>query len=53
MYLLKMGQKGQIIDQKGLKMYEERQTIEFLDLRYLLFSGIGGTPPPLLMEKPR
>ena len=38
--------------QKGLKMYEKRQKIEFLDLKNLLFSGIflsgiGGYPPPL------
>ena len=47
-----MDQKGHIIDQKGLKMYEKRQKIEFLDLKNLLFSGIflsgiGGYPPPL------
>ena len=35
-----MDQKGHIIDQKGLKMYEKRQKMEFLDLKYLLFSGI-------------
>ena len=35
-----MGQKGHIIDQKGLKMHEKRQKIEFLDLKNLLFSGI-------------
>ena len=27
--------------QKGLKMHKERQKIEFLDLKYLLFSGIS------------
>ena len=32
--------KGNIIDQK-----------EFLDLKYLLFSGIGGYPPPPLDGK--
>ena len=47
-----MDQKGHIKDQKGLKMYEKRQKIEFSDLRNLLFSGIflsgiGGTPFPL------
>ena len=45
-----MGQKGHIIVQKGLKMHEKRQKIEFLDLKNLLFSGIflsgiGGYPP--------
>ena len=44
-----MGQKGHKMVQKGLKMHEKRQKIEFLDLKYLLFSGIffsgiGGTP---------
>ena len=47
-----MGQRGHIIVQKGLKMHEKRQKIEFLDLKNLLFSGIflsgmGGTPPSL------
>ena len=47
------GPKGYIMDQKGLKMHEKRQKIEFLDLKNLLFSriflsGIGGySPPPL------
>ena len=50
-----MGQKGHIMDQKGLKMHEKRQKIEFSNLKYLLFSGIvlsgiGGYPPPPLME---
>ena len=41
--------------QKGLKMHEKRQKIEFLDLKNLLFSGIflsrpGGCPPPPLTE---
>ena len=45
-----MGQKGHIMVQKGLKMHEKRQKIEFLDLKNLLFSGIflsgiGGYPP--------
>ena len=35
-----MDQKGHIIDQKGLKMYENRQKMEFSDLEYLPFSGI-------------
>ena len=39
-----MGQKGHIMDQRGLKMHEKRQKIEFSNLKYLLFSGIGGTP---------
>ena len=42
-----MGQKGHIIVQKGLKMHEKRQKIEFLDLKKRFFSRIGGTPPPL------
>ena len=50
-----MGQKSHIMDQKGLKMHEKRQKIEFLDLKNLLFSGIflsgiRGYPPPPLME---
>ena len=50
-----MGQKGHIMDQKGLKMHEKRQKIEFSNLKYLLFSGIflsgiGGYPPPPLTE---
>ena len=39
-YLAEMDQKGHITDQKGLKMYEKRQKMEFSDLKYLLFSGI-------------
>ena len=35
-----MGQKGHIMVQKGLKMHEKRQKIEFLDLKNLLFCGI-------------
>ena len=49
-----MDQQGHRIDQKGLKMYEKRQKIEFSGLKNLLFSGIflsgiGGypLPPPL------
>ena len=50
-----MGQKGQIMDQKGLKMHEKRQKIELSNLKYLHFSGIflsgiGGYPPPPLTE---
>ena len=61
-----MDKKGHIIDQKGLKMYEKGQKIEFLDLIYLLFSGIFSfcpktlsgiwgypSPPPPLTEKIR
>ena len=48
-----MGQKGHIMVQKGLKVHKKRQKIEFLDLKYLLFSGIFPSgfgvvlPPPL------
>ena len=47
--------EGHIIDQKGQTMYEKRQKMEFLDLKYLLFSrillcGIRGYPPPPLTE---
>ena len=45
-----MDQKGHMIDQKGLKMYEKSQKMEFLDLKYLLFSRIFQSrypPPPL------
>ena len=50
-----MDQKGHKIDQKGLKMYEKRQKMEFSGLKYLLFSiiflgRIGGYPPPPLSE---
>ena len=50
-----MDQKGQMIDQKELQMYEKSQKMEFLDLNYLLFSriflsGIGGYPLPPLTE---
>ena len=46
-----MDQKGHIKDQKGLKMYEKRQKIEFLDLknqRLAEFSLVemGGAPLP-------
>ena len=51
-----MDQQGHRIDQKGLKMNEKRQKIEFLDLKRPLFSGIflsgiGGYPPPPLYGK--
>ena len=50
-----MDKKDHMRDTKGLKMYEKRQKIEFLDLKNLLFSGIflsgmGGTPLPPLTE---
>ena len=53
-----MGQKGHIMVQKGLKMHENRQKIEFLDLKNLLFSEIflseiGGYPPTPLTENCR
>ena len=32
-----MDQKGHIIDQKGLKMYEKAKKMAFLDLKYLTF----------------
>ena len=45
-----MGQKDHIMVQKGLKMHEKGQKMEFLDLKYLLFSAIliseiGWEPP--------
>ena len=52
-----MDQKGHIIDQKGLIMYEKGKKKRFLDLKYLLFSGIfllgiGGYPPsPLTLNQ--
>ena len=48
LYKVKNGQKGHIMDQKGLKTHEKRQKIEISNLKYLLFSGIGGYPPPPL-----
>ena len=41
--------------QKGLKMNEKRQRIQFFDLKYLLFSriflsGIGGYHPSTLTD---
>ena len=46
-----------IIDQKGLKMKTDKK-MKFLDVKYLLFSGIflngnRGYPPPPLTEKIR
>ena len=35
-----MDQKGYIMDQKKLKIYGKGQRIVFLDLKYLLFSGV-------------
>ena len=51
-----MDQRGHITDQKGLKMYEKRQKMEFSDPKYRLFSRIflsvfGGYPPPPLNRK--
>ena len=51
-----MDQKGHVTDQKGLKMNEKRQKMEFLGPKYLLFSriflsGFGGYPPPPLNGK--
>ena len=45
-----MGQKGHIIVQKGLKMHEKRQKIEFLDLKTCFLAEfslaeLGGNPP--------
>ena len=50
-----MDQKGHRLDQKGLRMCEKKQKMEFLYLKYLLFSGtflsgIGGTPSPPLWK---
>ena len=39
------------MDQKGQNMYEKGLKIEFLDQKYLVFSGIGGSPPPPLDGK--
>ena len=51
-----MGQKDHIMVQKGLKMHEKRQKMEFLDQKKLLFSriflsGMGGYPSPPLNGK--
>ena len=51
-----MDQKGHIIDQKGLKMYENRQKMEFWTLNTCFLAGfslaeLGGTPlPPLTIR---
>ena len=41
--------EGHIMAQKGLKMHEKKQKLEFLDLKYLPFNGIflsnWGVPP--------
>ena len=41
-----MDQKGRIIDQKGLKVYEKRQKNKGFWTCYLLFSEIWGYPTP-------
>ena len=51
-----MDQKRHMMDQKGLKMYEKRQKIDFLDLKYLFLAEfslaeLGGTPSPPLNGK--
>ena len=50
-----MDQKGYIIDQKGPKIYKERQKMEFSDLNTCFLAGfslaeLGGTPLPPLIE---
>ena len=50
-----MGQQGYIMDQKGLKMHEKRQKMEFLDQKNCFLAGfslaeLGGTPLPLLTD---
>ena len=52
---LKKDQKVHVIDQKRAEHVYKREKIEFLDLKYLLFSGIflNGIerhPPPPLTE---
>ena len=48
-----MDQKPHMIDQKGLKMYKKRaKNRVFFYLKYLLFSGIRGYPPPLNEKNP-
>ena len=41
-----MGQKGHILGEKGLKMYEKRQKIEFSGLKNYFLAELGGTPLP-------
>ena len=49
-----MDQKPHMIDQKGLKMYKKRaKNRVFFYLKYLLFSGIRGYPPPPKRKKSR
>ena len=54
-----MGQKGHVMDQKGLKMHEKRQKIrQNLDLKTcflaeFFLAELGGTPLPPLTEKIR
>ena len=43
---LKMDQKDYILNQKALKTYAKRQKMQFWDIKYLFFSGIGGYSPP-------
>ena len=45
-----MDQKGHVIDQKGLKMYEKRTKIGFLALKTCFSAELGGTPLPPLTE---
>ena len=54
--MLKMDQKGHKVDQKGLTVYEKRQNIEFLDLKYLFLAEFSlaelRVPPPPLRKNP-
>ena len=45
--LMKMDQKGHIVDQKGLKMYEKAKNRVFGPKIPVFFSSIGGYPNPL------
>ena len=45
-----MDQKDHMIDQKGLKMYEYKQKAKNCCFSGIFLSGIGGYPPPPLME---
>ena len=36
--MAELDQKGHMMDQKGLKLYEKKQKIEFLDLKYLFLA---------------
>ena len=42
-----MDQKGHNIGQKGLKMYEKMQKVEFLDLKTCFLAELGVPPSPL------